>query len=229
MTISMTKREKTFGWIFLALTPLVLPLAVVYLCQLFRWPLDNGQMNVLLFGVNFALTVLIFWRFLWKNSQVAIESPGKTFRWAGIGFGIYYGASTLVGMLILLIAPDFANANDASIREMAREHYFLMMLGTVILVPIAEETLYRGLVFGSLRSKSRWLAYVVSTVAFSTLHVVSYIGTLPPLHLLLSFLQYLPAGFALAFAYDKAGSIWASILVHMSVNQIAMISMLSMR
>lgn len=225
MTISMTKREKTFGWIFLAMTPLALPLALVYLCQLFRWPLDNGELNVLLFAVNFILTLMIFWRFLWQNGRVSIASPGKTFRWVAIGFGIYYGASTLVGMLIMLLAPDFANANDASIQAMAQEHYFLMMLGTVILVPIAEETLYRGLIFGSLRRKSRWLAYVVSIVAFSALHVVSYIGTLSPLHLLLSFLQYLPGSFALAFAYDKADSIWASILIHMTINQIAMLTL----
>ena len=101
----------------------------------------------------------------------------------------------------------------------------MMMIGTVLLVPIAEETLYRGLVFGSLRPKNRLLAYSISMVAFSVLHIISYIGTLSPLHLFLSFLQYLPGGFALAFACDKADSVWASILIHMTINQIAMLSL----
>ena len=35
----------------------------------------------------------------------------------------------------------------------------------------------------------------------------------------------LPAGFALAWAYRRSGSIFASILIHMSVNQIGMLLM----
>jgi len=43
--------------------------------------------------------------------------------------------------------------------------------------------------------------------------------------LFLCFLQYLPAGFALAFCYRRSGSIFAPILVHMVVNQTGMLLM----
>jgi membrane protease YdiL (CAAX protease family) len=33
--------------------------------------------------------------------------------------------------------------------------------------------------------------------------------------------QYLPAGLALAWAYEKADTIWAPILMHMTINQIS--------
>ena len=221
----MRKSEKTLGWIFLALTPLVLPMLILYLCRLLPVQPDDAQLNMLVFAVNFVLTLLIFWRFLWKNAAVTFSTPWKTLRWAGLGFGIYYAASYLVNLLIAVIAPDFANANDASIMAMAEEHFLLMNLCTVVLVPITEETLYRGLVFGSLRDRHKWLAYTVSTVAFSVLHIVGYIGTLSPTHLFLSFLQYLPGSIALAVAYDKAESIWASILIHMTINQIAMLAL----
>ena len=229
MTVTLTRLEKIFGWIFLAATAMVLPMAVVSVCGLLRLQLDAAQLNCTVFILNFLLTVLIFWKFLWKNSMLTITAPGRTFAWMGIGFAIYYGASTLVSTLIITVAPDFANANDESIRIMAREHFWLMSLGTVILAPVTEEVLYRGLVFGSLRRRCRWLAYVVSILVFSALHVVSYIGVLSPLHIVLSVLQYLPGAFALAFAYDKSGSIWSSILIHMSINLFAMISMVTMR
>ena len=225
MTISMTKREKTFGWIFLALTPLVLPVAIVGVCQLADFQLDEGQLNCLIFGINCLLTLLIFHHFLWKNAVKVLSDPWRSLRWAGIGFAIYYGSSMLVNLLISVVAPDFANANDASILTMVQEHFVLMTVGTVFLVPITEETLYRGLVFGALLRKNRILAYGLSMAIFSALHVVGYIGTMPPLHLLLSFLQYLPGGFALALAYDKSGSIWTSILIHMTINQISILSL----
>jgi len=43
--------------------------------------------------------------------------------------------------------------------------------------------------------------------------------------IILCFLQYLPAGFALAWCYRRSGSIFASILVHMTVNQMGMLLM----
>ena len=225
MTISMKKHEKTLGWIFLALTPLGLPMLVVYLCQLLHLQLDDAQLNVMLFAVNFVLTVLIFHRFLIKSIGLGFLRPGRTFLWMGIGFGAYNLGSSLVMLLIMWLVPDFVNANDANIASMLREHFWPMALGIVVLVPVTEETLYRGLVFGTLRRRSRWLAYVISICAFSALHVVGYIGTLSPLHLLISFLQYLPGAAALALVYDKSESIWPGILIHATINLLALLSM----
>ena len=225
MTISMKKYEKTLGWIFLAMTPAALPMLIVYLCQLLPVQLDNAQLNIVLFVVSFVLTLLIFHKFLWSNGKQALQKPGKTFLWMGIGFAVYNLGSNLTYLLITRLVPDFANANDANIMDMMQQHYWLMLLGVVVLVPVTEEVLYRGLIFGSLRKRCRWLAYVVGICAFSAMHVVGYIGTLSPLHLLVSFLQYLPGGFALALAYDKSETIWSGILIHSSINLFATLSM----
>lgn len=225
----MTKREKILGWIFLASTVLALPYAVLAVTQFLHLQLDNAQLNVLVFTLDFGLTLLIFHRFLWRNAKVSFTSPGKTFMWMGIGFGAYNVASYPIVALTTLLAPDFANANDANIMAMLQQHFWPMLICTVILVPITEETLYRGLLFGSLRKKCRWLAYVVSILAFSVLHIVGYIGTMPPLHMFISFLQYLPGAAALAFAYDMSDSIWPGILIHTTINLLATISMTFLR
>jgi membrane protease YdiL (CAAX protease family) len=98
-----------------------------------------------------------------------------------------------------------------------------MVIGTVVLVPIVEETLYRGLIFGLL--PKRILRYAVSVGAFCAIHVMGYIGYYEPLHLLLCFMQYIPAGLVLAYAYERSGSIFAPILIHMAINGIAMLFM----
>ena len=45
---------------------------------------------------------------------------------------------------------------------------------SIFLVPIVEEMLFRGVVFGSIRPRSRLWAYVVSVAAFSVYHVWSF-------------------------------------------------------
>ena len=95
----------------------------------------------------------------------------------------------------------------------------------VILAPITEELIYRGVIFGSIHSHSRFAAYAVSCIVFSAVHVVGYIGTADLTTLGLCLLQYLPAGFALALAYECSDSIFTPILIHMTVNLIGISAM----
>ena len=106
-------------------------------------------------------------------------------------------------------------------QKLLKENFYLMAAGVVILVPVAEETFYRGLIFGGLYSRSKATAYVVSSLLFSAIHVLGYIGSYEPVHLLLCFLQYLPAAYCLNFAYRYGGTILAPIFMHMLTNLFA--------
>ena len=72
-----------------------------------------------------------------------------------------------------------------------------MSFATVFLVPVAEETLFRGLLFRGLYDRSPVLSWLISTVVFSLVHIAGYIGQYDPMMLLMAFLQYLPAGICL--------------------------------
>ena len=115
--------------------------------------------------------------------------------------------------------------NDESIGQLMEENTGLIQFGAVLLVPITEELLYRGLVFGSFYKRKPLAGYLISMTAFAALHVVGYVTMYEPLHLMLCFLQYLPAGFCLAWAYARADSIWAPILIHIAINQIGTAAM----
>ena len=54
--------------------------------------------------------------------------------------------------------------------------------------------------------------------AFSAVHIIGYAGVYSPLHLVLAFLQYLPAGIWLAWCYTKSGSIFGPIVMHAIIN-----------
>lgn len=210
------------GWLFLLIQLVFLPWLLSAVSAITGWPSSPAVLNFLMFAINFLFTVLIFHRFLWQSLKAMLRAPFLCLRAAFLGLIVYYLADLLLGTLIRSFSPAFSNLNDANIISMTQEHYALMALGTVLLVPIAEEVLYRGLIFGALHKRSRLAAYLVSVPAFCLIHVVGYIGVYEPLQLVLGFLQYVPAGLCLGWAYEKADTIWAPILMHISINQIAL-------
>ena len=89
-------------------------------------------------------------------------------------------------------------------------------------MPVAEECLFRGIVFRGIYDRSHILAWIVSAGLFALVHVIGYFGSAAPLTLLLCFLQYIPAGICLAASYRLSGSILSPILIHAAVNFVGM-------
>ena len=83
------------------------------------------------------------------------------------------------------------------------------------------ETLFRGVAFGSLRPRSRVLAYAVSMVLFSVYHIWQYAFLGVDARFLLYLLQYVPMSVALGWCYARSGSIWVCIFAHMGYNALA--------
>ena len=222
LSVITTSKERLWGWIYLALQLLILP-SLLYLCNIFfNFLLSDTEINFLFFALNFTCVTVIFHRFILENGKKALSSPLKVITTAISGYVVYTLLSYLLSTLIVSLYPEFYNVNDDYISGLVTNDFNLMIVGTVLLVPITEEVLYRGLIFSGLYNRSRALAYIVSILAFAALHVINYIGAYSPLHLLLCFLEYLPAGFCLAWAYAKTDSIWTPILIHTLVNFIAL-------
>lgn len=221
----LSPNEFVIGLIYYLLQLIVIPALLMVGNMLLPRPLSDTGINFAFFAINFAAVILIFRKFLRMQLHLATAQPWRTLRFAGIGLVIYFLGTSAVTTVATWIHPEFANINDQSIMQMVQEHFGLMVIGTVFLVPIAEEAFYRGLIFRQLFDRSPWLAYLVSMVTFSVVHIAGYVGMTDGLTLLLCFFQYLPAGFALAWCYHRTGSIFTSILLHMAVNQIGMLTM----
>lgn len=225
MKMRLTDRERISGWIYWLFQLLFLPSLLVLLNRALPVPLDLGWINGIYFTVNFLCMLLIFHRFLRQHLNYAAKNIWKCLRWAFFGFVVYQLSTYLIGLLILSLQPGFANPNDNSLAEMTQNRYWLMSLTTIFMVPITEECLYRGVIFGSLYPKSPVLAYSLSGCIFALVHVMGYIPQMEPLSFFLCLLQYIPAGLILAWIYRASGSICAPILLHMTVNQMGIFSM----
>ena len=231
--ILLERYEAIGGWIYLPLFILVLPVIATIAAHMLGFNVLRADVQLYLsVGLELFSVVLLavlFHRYLGKSFRQARNFPRRFIVAVLAGVVIYYFGTTIMTYLTQLIEPGLENINDNTIETLAGSGPVLTMIYAILLAPLVEELLFRGLIFTSLRPHSRFWAYAVSMVAFSLIHVMGYVGQYP-LHILaLCFVQYLPASFALAWALEYSGSIWASICLHMLANTIAMSMMLLLK
>lgn len=225
LQIVPTRKACILGLIYLALELLVIPIPLALINEQLPTPLSEGRLNGVFFLLNFVVVTWIFRHLLLAAWNRFRKSFGSTLWTAIRGYLGYMAGSFVVAMIILILDPNFANVNDSNISAMAAEDFEIIAFCTIILVPVTEELLFRGIFFGGLYNKSPLAAYACSTLLFSAVHVIGYIGMYPPKTLLLCLLQYLPAGLALGWAYKKADNIIASVLMHTFVNALGILAM----
>ncbi|MCQ2419262.1 MAG: CPBP family intramembrane metalloprotease, partial [Clostridia bacterium] len=201
--------------------------ALVALNRLFDWNLSETSLNLLYFVINFVAVAAIFHHFLIQSLNYAGKSFWQFLQAVILGtvfyFCVTFALTWALGKLHLL--PG--NQNDAAVSSLLTSKHSLMTLCVCVLVPITEECLFRGLIFGTIHKKSRVWAYIVSILVFALIHTLPYLlsadkqAAYTLKEFLIASLTYVPAGLALGWAYEKSGTIWASILTHALVNFIA--------
>ena len=149
----------------------------------------------------------------------------KRFFAAAAGFFLYWAGNLLVGSLVLWMDPEFININDSTIIAMADADFLPIAICTTFFVPVAEELLFRGVLFAGFYRCSPVSGFLISTIVFSAIHIAAYIGSYPWYTLLLCFIQYIPPSLALGWAYAKSGSILSPMLMHIVINAIGIFVM----
>ncbi len=218
----MTPTERVLGWIWLPVNTFLLPiLAAVYV---YANPdqLSDGALNLVTFAVSAVALLLMLHRFWRESFHRMLDRPGRCLGAMLLGGLVNYALSLAVSpVLVLVLDGAVDNPNNAALLEIAQQDLGMIKAASVFLAPLVEETLFRGVVFGSLRPKHRVLAYALSTGLFSLLHVWQYILVSADASLLVYALQYIPSGVALAYCYERSGSIWPPIFLHMLLNTVA--------
>jgi membrane protease YdiL (CAAX protease family) len=184
-----------------------------------------AQLNALFFLCNFVITALVFWRFLTKNLMLVPGNLLRTLKAMLLGFCIYWLLQAGIGIIGDLLSGRVDIPNDNTIAAIADENYRIMWAGAVLLAPMVEETLVRGLIFGTVRRLNRAAAYAAAALVFAAMHVLSYLGQMDALTLGYNILAYGMPSIALCACYEYAGNIWAPIGLHMIINALGMSAM----
>ena len=216
----LSTAEQVAGFCYLPFYMILLPLGLNWLSQLLDLRLTDLQINLAYFIINCVMIWIIFHNFLlrsfrairfWELIQALI-----------LGFCLYYAGNFLFGWIVSLLDLSITSFNDETVMGLISQNKWVMLVCTVFLAPIVEETLVRGLLFGVIRRQNRILAYTVTILFFAVMHIWQYLLVYDAKDVLLAGLQYIPAGIALGWTYEKSNTVWAPIGLHMVINAISM-------
>lgn len=221
LSVLPSKAETVLGFCFLVFYLLFLAPLILLICLLLGYYPDDLALNTIYFSFCAAAVLLIFRRLLRGNFTILRQNRDAILQKALIGGVIYLGAAYVLNSAIMLLLPEFTNQNNETLFAMMRDNFPLMCFIAVVLAPLIEETLLRGLLFGSLQRVSRIAAYAVSAVLFSGIHVVGYLPEMTVLEAAVSALQYLPATIVFCALYEQTDCLLAPMLVHGAVNLLA--------
>ena len=179
ITTPPTTGQMILGWLMAALYLTVLPGAVVSLLKFLELELSALWMNLICWGAGSVLVILALWDFLFKNLKLLRKQFWQAFQAVILGYLLYAFTQGILNFLYESIAPEFTNINNSSISAMVLEEPLAMAVALMVLVPIVEECIYRGMIFAPLANGKYIVGLLLSAVAFAFSHVASYVGTYP--------------------------------------------------
>lgn len=231
---TLNTKQKAIGWILLLPSYLYyVPILINFLIKLYI-DRTTGDVNLISLGVilNFMvgficliMTGYILKDFIIESFVYFKENLFDNIIWScSVGIGIVYGLSFVSNIIVMLL---LGTGNEGSANQQLFENYLsgqpiAMFIQAVIFAPLLEELLFRGIIFRTLREKSKVYAHVISSLLFGFLHVYAglFAGDMTQL---IHMLPYALMGFAFGYAYEKKGTIFVPIIIHGLNNFIAIL------
>ena len=224
----LTNLERFGGTIFFVMYLLLLPLAarpaLGLAGELLGRRVTEEMGGAIYYYGLFAVTVILFHSLLARTTRRFLDAPGLACKTAAVGLVAHYGLCELASRLGGALWSGAGNLNDSAISARTGSAPHMTLLIVLFLAPFVEETLFRGLVFGGLKERSRLLAYAASCALFALLHVWQFALASRDAAYFLLMAQYLIPGLVLAWAYDHSGTLWASVGLHAGVNALSVLA-----
>lgn len=221
----MSPGEQIAGTVFFVIYLVVLPFATAPLFRLAErllgTDIPSALQNAVYYYTLFAVTLIIFHGFLGRTTRNLLDNFGNACKAVVMGLIGLYGLNELVYRLTRLLVNNRTNLNDTTISAQIHDAPRVTLLIVVLLAPFVEEVLFRGLVFGNLKSRSRLAAYLVSCLLFALLHVWQFAVVRQDITYFALMVQYLVPGLVLAWAYDHTGTLWSSVFLHAAANALS--------
>ncbi|WP_243198144.1 CPBP family intramembrane glutamic endopeptidase [Weissella diestrammenae] len=194
---------------------------------------ENSWLPILTLVIVFLVLLVIAVQIMLKF--VRIKAPktrlhqlvGSKVAWVFKGYGLIIAGSIVLAMLQTAMTQHIETAdNQVALNQMATQglgaRVFLILLA-IVLAPLLEELIFRGIVMNYFFKDSGWwwTNVLISGVAFGYFHVALQSFQW------FAFIQYSIMGIILAVVYKKTHQIQYSMLTHFMNNTIAMIIMFS--
>ena len=191
--------------------------------------------NELLAYLNFlcyALTIIPA-LFIFDKEQLHKLTEGlkdKTKIKQGVILWVVLTSSSIIYNVITSIAFGSGdNQNQTSVNDSILASPFLMSLIVAILGPLIEEITYRYGLFGSIKKKSRILAYLLTMVIFGFIHFdfsAIFTDQNALINELINIPSYIISGAILCFGYDRDETMAVPTIAHILNNASSVLGIL---
>lgn len=143
------------------------------------------------------------------------RSVRKMVSWAFLTWGIYFLSYAVIVILLLLVQLPGVDLQQKQEVGFTNPHGFIEFAAAfvtlVIIAPIFEELMFRGFLFGRLRTVSNfWVSAIITSLIFAVLHLQLNVG-----------IDVFVLSLFLCFLREKFQSIWPGVMVHMLKNGLA--------
>lgn len=223
----LTRQERFRGLIFFALYFLVFPILKMgvewFFDHFFGLYLSEAMSAAVYYLILGVLTVIVFYSFLKNGLDILLNFLPENLLAFVTGL---VGAGALSFPISLLPWP-VENPDTVSWAEQYAYSPAATVVIVVILMPLIEEVLFRGLVFGTLRRYSRPLAWAASSLLFMLYSVWTFAVAYGDARYLVLAFQYLPMALALTWCYDRGGSIWSAAALHAVIDAVMLFKAVS--
>ena len=213
----MKKSERILGCIYIPIHSVVLPLLLGILLSLFAPDTQPPYQMLIYYTASLILTLSIMLSFLRDSFSDLIDGFWRAVQAIILGYVLYRVLLWLAALLSTQIIIG-SNPNTEEFDAVAKINFKILLIVAVVIAPIVEEAMFRGALFGSIRQKNRIAAYIVSALVFAVYHLWDYMLFDFKPEIIIYSIQYIPASIALAWCYERGGTIWAPILLHAAIN-----------
>lgn len=187
---------------------------------------DEDMLLLLGLGGQYLGNLGVFW-IIYRvkgRPEVGFSAGGRDFFYVGLGLVLQIAMAQLLVPLSNLLFPEGQPPQE--IADVITEADTLgvgigLVLAAVVLAPVTEELLFRGVLLRALRPRGPRFALVVSSLIFSAVHILgldqdrplqSAAVVLPPLFVL---------GLLLAWITQRSGRLGPAIFIHSGWNLLA--------
>ena len=184
----------------------------------------NAYLNVAVDGLYVLFALLLF-----KEVFIYAFKGFKEKVWSHLlmfllkGYGCIYLSSLVSNLLLMLLSVTQESANQTGIETLITAYPIPLFIATVFFAPIAEEFVFRYIIFRSIRKKNVILAHLISAFLFGFIHVSTQVLGYGNFTEMIQIIPYFAMGLVFSLAYEKKKTLSAPITLHLLNNLIATI------
>ncbi|WP_074532760.1 type II CAAX endopeptidase family protein [Bacillus paranthracis] len=139
--------------------------------------------------------------------------PKKTILWCIYGILIYFLVQAIYGLIAIAVFNMDPNSEHSEMIKTKFISFPFIIVNITIFAPIMEEILTKKIILDTLRKRTNvYFACLITSLAFALLHME-----------LASIIPYTLAGLVYAFLYVKTDRLIVPIVVHMTINILAIL------